>query len=71
MFDTTRQTVAAAVKITLESDTSPGRIGLLTDQLPPRTAFWEAEMWVRPEVLRRDQIDTPPPPSPVMNASCS
>lgn len=48
----------------LEPDTSSGRIGLLTEQLSPRTAFWEAEMWVRPEVLRRDQIDPPPLPPP-------
>ena len=48
------------MKIMLEPDTSPGRIGLLSEQLSPRTAFWEAEMWVRPEVLRRDQIDPPP-----------
>lgn len=63
-FDTTCWTVAAAVKITLEADTSPARIGLLNDQLPPRTAFWEVEMWVRLEVLRRDQIDHPPLPLP-------
>lgn len=64
MLDITCWKVATAVKITEEPDTSPGRIGLLTDQLPPRTAFWEAEMWVRPEVIRRDQTD-PPPPSPL------
>lgn len=74
MFDITCWTVATALKIILEPDTSPGRIGLLTDQLPSRTAFWEAKMWVRPEVLRRDQIDPPTPTSsssPVMDVASS
>lgn len=62
-FDIRCWTVETAVKIILEPDTSPGRIGLLNDQLLPRTAFWDVEMWVRPEVLRRDQINRSPHPA--------
>lgn len=47
---------AVAEKITVEPDTSPGRIGLLNGQLLPRAAFWEAEMWVTLEVLTWDQM---------------
>lgn len=63
MIDITCWTLAVAVKNIPEPHTSPGMIGLQSDQLPPRTALWEAEMWVKAEVLRRDQIDTPPLPS--------
>lgn len=68
MFDITCWTVAAAaaaaVWIILQPDTSPGRIWLLAGRQPPRTACWEAEMWVRPEVLRRDKTDPHPIPPP-------
>ena len=46
IFDVTRWIAAAAEKISMEPDISPGRTEQLSIQVLPRTAFWEGKMWV-------------------------